>query len=92
MNTPKTATIPADIAKELAEQVREDLEHTAEKSADYRTRAHCVRKQGMDAACNAEIAAVYFNEADKLDEKADRLDREFNRLERIAIALTKAGV
>ena len=89
-NTTDTITIPADIAKLIAERMRADLDQAAEKVVDYRARAHSVREHGKDQP-NAECAAVFFAEADKLDSKADRWDSEFNALERICVALTRAG-
>lgn len=86
-----TITIPTDIAKALAERAREDLEHAAEKHADYVTKAHELRQRGNKEE-SAEAAAVYYAEAERMDAKAERHETEFIDLERICIALTKAGV
>lgn len=85
-----TVTLPADIAQLIGERMRADIEYAAEQAADYRTKAHGVRKSGNNQP-NAECAAVFYAEADKLDRKADRWDAEFKTLERVCIALTRAG-
>ena len=86
-----TITIPADIAKALADRAREDIEFAAEKHADCVTKAHELRQRGNKEE-SPEVAAVYYAEAEKMDAKAERHDAEFKALERICIALTKAGV
>ena len=86
-----TTAIPTHTAKFIAERMRLDLEHAAEKAADYRTKAHTVRGHGNDQP-TPEGAAVFYFEADKLDAKADRWDAEFKVLENVCMALTKAGV
>ena len=91
MHTKNITAIPTDIARLLAERAREDLEHAAEKHADCVTKAHELRKRG-DKEDSAEVAAVYYIEADKMDAKAERITAEFKTLERICVALTKAGV
>lgn len=86
-----TTAIPTHTAKFIAERMRQDLEHAAEKAADYRTKAHTVRSHGNNQP-TPEGAAVFYFEADKLDGKADRQDAEFSELERICTYLTRAGV
>lgn len=89
MSNKNTVTIPADIAKALADRAREDLEHAAEKHADCVTKAHELRQRGNREE-SAEVAAVYYAEADRMDSRADRHDAEFKSLERICRALTAA--
>jgi hypothetical protein len=91
MNTTETATIPAEIAKELAKQSRKDLEFAAKKHTDCLAKADQLIKSG-DNEETAECAAVFYAQAERMVAKANRHDAEFKRLERICIALTDAGV
>jgi len=86
----ETTTIPADIAKLIAERMRADLDQAAKTASDYRTKAHNARKSGEKTRIS-EYAVDCFKHAEHLDSKADRWDAEFNALERICVALTRAG-
>ena len=90
MNTIHTITLPADIAKAIAERMRQDLEHAAEKAADYRIKASNLNSAGMKQESD-EASAVFFAEALTQDIKAERWDAQFKELEAICIALTRAG-
>ena len=86
-----TTIIPTHTAKFIAERMRQDLEHAAEKASDYRMKAHAARKNGMMSKI-CEYAADCLATADRFDAKADRWDAEFKALETICRELTKAGV
>lgn len=94
MNTQTTKiklTLTADIAEAIAERMRQDLEHAAEKSADYHIKASNLRVAGMKLE-SVEATAVYLAKAEESTRKGNRWDAEFKNLERICIALTRAGV
>jgi len=86
-----TTIIPTHTAKYIAERMRQDLEHAAEKAADYRSEAHALRKRAAGIAIQ-EVRYGALEQADLLDAKADRWDAEFKVLENICITLTNAGV
>jgi len=86
-----TTNIPTHTAKYIAERMRQDLEHAAEKAADYRTKAHTIRKQANEESFVPK-AAIILKQAELNDAKADRWDAEFKVLENICITLTNAGV
>ena len=86
-----TTNIPTHTAKYIAERMRQDLEHAAEKAADYRFKANSIRKQANEESFVAK-AAILLEHADLNDAKADRWDAEFKVLEKICITLTNAGV
>ena len=86
-----TTNIPTHTAKYIAERMRQDLEHAAEKAADYRCKAHSIRKKANEESFVAK-AAILLEHADLNDAKADRWDAEFKVLENICITLTNAGV
>ena len=86
-----TTNIPTHTAKYIAERMRQDLEHAAEKAADYRFKANSIRKQANEESFIPK-AAILLEHADLNDAKADRWDAEFKVLEKICITLTNAGV
>jgi len=86
-----TTNIPTHTAKYIAERMRQDLEHAAEKAADYRMEAHALRKQANEESFVPK-AVILLEQADLSDAKADRWDAEFKVLENICITLTNAGV
>ena len=86
-----TTNIPTHTAKYIAERMRQDLEHAAEKAADYRFKANSIRKQANEESFIPK-AAILLEHADLNDAKADRWDAEFKVLENICITLTNAGV
>ena len=86
-----TTNIPTHTAKYIAERMRQDLEHAAEKAADYRFKANSIRKQANEESFVAK-AAILLEHADLNDAKADRWDAQFKVLENICITLTNAGV
>ena len=90
MKTIHTITIPSDIAKAIAERMRQDLEHAAEKAADYRIKASNLTTAGRKQK-TPEARAVFFDEAEEQIMKAKRWDADFKELETICIALTRAG-
>jgi len=86
-----TTNIPTHTAKYIAERMRQDLEHAAEKAADYRFKANSIRKQANEESFVPK-AVILLEQADLSDAKADRWDAEFKVLENICITLTNAGV
>lgn len=86
-----TTAIPTHTAKFIAERMRQDLEHAAEKAADYRSEAHALRKRAAEITIQS-VRYGALEQADLLDTKADRWDAEFKVLENVCMTLTKAGV
>jgi hypothetical protein len=86
----KTITLSLDIAEAIAERMREDIEHAAEKAADYRIKASNLTTEGRKQE-SPEAYAVFLARAEEQERKAKRWDADFKSLERICIALTDAG-
>jgi hypothetical protein len=86
----ETITLSLDIAKAIAERMREEIEHAAEKAADYRIMASNLTIAGLKQE-SAEACAVFLARAEENERKAKRWDADFKSLERICIALTDAG-